>query len=433
MATELYGTYGRLLTTEGRTAVTNSTNVVFIGAAKCADAGGDYIGVADEPVYISSEAEYGTVFGGAVGDGWSLSEAVEAAFRVCNLRGIWVVNVNHEDDGAPEFASEASVSAANLLGDASLETGVYAIQKLYPDHGAIADIACIPVFHTAVGVTKSDLLSALKANVVKANGHWDGIICYDITENSGQKNASNIVVPANVVSAKDLQDERAVANFGHVITSLSSGSVARAISGAAVKACLYAQSDSIQQGKLPSRTIGNQYLSGVLGIAIDLSGSWSAPLRISEASATSLSADGITSWLNKGGGRWFTWGDHTSAFSAGTVSDERARFDSNIRMLLNITNHFQLAWQDYIDDKLTLQMRNDILQEENEYLGYCVSCGALIGDPVCIFAPDNNNSTAQSGQFYFKSLATNTPPAKYLDLGLAFTSEGFKVYLSNEE
>lgn len=428
MATELYGVDGRLLTTEGRSAVTTETNVVFVGAAACDDGSGNYKGVANTPVFVTSEKEYADVFGGAVGDGWSLSEAVEAAFRVCNVRGIWMINVNTDNSGSPLYDEEADVTAAALIGDPTLETGCYAIQKMYPLNGSIANIACIPVIHEGGGKTKDDVLSALKANVTKANGHWDGIIVYDVTENANQINANNISVPANVVSAKDLNDERAVANWGRVITSMSAGSVARAISGAAVKACLYAQIDAANPGKLPSRTIGNVYVSGCLGFCIAPAGTYSAPISMSEAYATQLSADGITSWLNKGGGRYYTWGDHTSAFSAGAVADERARFDVNMRMMFHLLNRFQQIWADSIDSGMTLGMRDSILTEQNEYLGLCVGLGALIGYPKCIFAPENNDTTATQGQFYFKELATATPPMKYAELGLAFTTEGYSVY-----
>ena len=433
MATESYGVYGRLLTSEGTAAVANTTNVVFIGAAKCLTSDGNWVGKSNEPVYITSEKDYADAFGGAVGDGWSLSEAVEAAFRVCHLEGIWLINVNTEaSSNTPTFDSEDAVTAAALIGDASLETGCYAIQKLYPDHGAIANVACIPVIHTGGGKTRDDVLSALKANVTKANGHWDGIMVYDVAEAANQVNASGILDPANVVSAKDLSDERAIANFGRVITSMDNGVVSRAISGAAVKACLYAQTDAVQPGKLPSRSIGNIYVSGCLGVCIAPEGTYSAPIRISEAHATQLSASGIIGWLNKGGGRFYTWGDHTSAFTNGNVDDARARFDSSIRMLYHLTNRFQQVWSDKIDDKLTLAMRDAILAEENEHLAYCVGMGALIGSPVCIFAPDNNSTTAQSGQFYFKDLTTVTPPLKYAELGVAFTSDGFSVYLGEE-
>ena len=433
MATEKYGVYGRLLTSEGTAAVTNATNVVFIGAAKCLTALGEWTGRSNEPVYITSEKDYANEFGGAVGDGWSLSDAVEAAFRVCHLEGIWVINVNTEaSEGTPAFASESDVTATALIGDASLETGCYAIQKLYPDHGAIANVACIPVIHAGGGETRDDVLSALKANITKANGHWDGIMVYDVLEAADQINASSILVPAQVVAAKDLADERAIANFGRVITSMSGGTVSRAISGAAVKACLYAQTDAAQPGKLPSRSIGNIYVSGCLGVCIAPAGTYSAPIRISEAQATQLSADGIIGWLNKGGGRFYTWGDHSSAFAVGPISDERARFDNGIRMLFHLTNRFQQVWSDQIDSGLTLAMRDAILAEENEYLAYCTGMGALIGTPICIFAPDNNLTTAQSGQFYFKDIATTTPPFKYAELGVAFSSDGFSVYFAEE-
>jgi len=432
MATELYGTYAQLLSSQGRSPISSETNVIFIGAAKCDDGKGGYLGVADTPVYLTSEKDYADVFGGSVGDGWGLSEAVEAAFRVCNLKGIWVVNVNHESAGSPEFASESGVTPAALLGDSGLESGIYAIQKLYPTHGKIANVGCIPTFHTSQSITKSDLLSALKANLTKTNGHWDGILCYDVSEAADQINASNIAVPANVVSAKDMSDERAIASWGKVITSLSDGEVVRAISGAAVKACLYAQTDAQQSGKLPSRSIGNLYVSGCLGFCIAPSGTYSAPISMSEASATQLSADGITTYLNRGGGRYFTWGDHTSAFSAGQIADERGRFDSSIRMLFHITNRFQMIWADAIDTQMTMQMRNDVLHEENEFLGLCVGYGGLIGNPKCIFSEDNTSDSAQKGEFYFKELATTTPPLKFAELDLAFTSDGFSVYLAEE-
>ena len=125
MATESYGVYGRLLTSEGTAAVANTTHVVFIGAAKCLTSDGKWVGKSNEPVYITSEKDYADVLGGAVGDGWSLSEAVEAAFRVCHLEGVWLINVNTEvSDNTPAFESENAVTAAALIGDADRKSVV---------------------------------------------------------------------------------------------------------------------------------------------------------------------------------------------------------------------------------------------------------------------------------------------------------------------
>lgn len=429
MATENYGVFGELLASVAETPVSNDTTVVFIGAAKCKDNNNVSLNSpVNVPTLCTSLEDYVSKFGGGIGGGWSLDEAAEAAFSVCNLSKAYFINVN-----SGSFSSEDDVTASALLGDASLMSGVYALQKLYPDEGVIANVVCVPVFHTSdeVGseITKDDILSALKLNVTKINGHFDGILVYDLDEASNQYNASNVVQIANI--SKDLADERAIASWGRVVTSFnSSGSVTRAISGAAVKAALYAKTDASQPGKQPCRSIGNLYLSAMKGLCVKVSGVYSPALILTESNATQLSADGITSFLNIGQGQYYTWGDHTSAFSNGLISDERGRFDSNIRMLFSITNRFQQKWRNSIDSPMTLALRNDVLAEENEYLAYLVSIGALVGDPICEFKPvDNPVENIQQGMFYFSSIATVTPPAKELKLGLAFTSEGYKVYI----
>ena len=81
---------------------------------------------------------------------------------------------------------------------------------------------------------------------------------------------------------------------------------------------------------------------------------------------------------------------------------------------------------------MTLTLRNNILNYEQNQLNYCVSQGALIGDPKIEFRPDANTlNTLQQGQFYFTELATVTPPAKFIEMKLSFTSDGFKVYLES--
>lgn len=152
---------------------------------------------------------------------------------------------------------------------------------------------------------------------------------------------------------------------------------------------------------------------------------------IPESSGTQLSADGICSWINYGGGTWHTWGDHTSAFSAGSVSDERARYDSNMRMLIMLTNRFQLKYRFTIDDPMTLTMRNDIIQEENDHLAYLQSIGAIIGDAECTFKQtDNPKDNIALGQFVWSIEATITPPLKYAQLNVAYSQAGLDVYLA---
>ena len=148
-----------------------------------------------------------------------------------------------------------------------------------------------------------------------------------------------------------------------------------------------------------------------------------------ESAGTQLSADGVCSWINYGGGNWHTWGDHTSAFSAGSVSDERARYDSNIRMLNMLTNRYQIKYRFDIDNPMTLSMRNSVIQEENDYLAYLKSIGAIIGEASCQFrADDNPSDNIALGQFVWSIEATITPPMKYAQLNVAFSQAGYSVY-----
>lgn len=145
-----------------------------------------------------------------------------------------------------------------------------------------------------------------------------------------------------------------------------------------------------------------------------------------------LSADGIDSFLNIGGGKYVTWGDHTAAFNNAEIQDERGRFDNYPRMRMRITNRFEQKWRPAIDAGMDAELRRYILNEEQDFLYYLVSVQALLGSPRCEFRPqDNTKDSIAKGHFYFKDFVTYTPPAKYIDLGVSFTDEGYTVYLED--
>lgn len=145
-----------------------------------------------------------------------------------------------------------------------------------------------------------------------------------------------------------------------------------------------------------------------------------------------LSADGIDSFLNIGGGKYVTWGDHTAAFNNAEIQDERGRFDNYPRMRMRITNRFEQKWRPSIDAGMDAELRRYILNEEQDFLYHLVSIQALVGSPRCEFRPqDNTKDSIAKGHFYFKDFVTYTPPAKYIDLGVSFTDEGYTVYLED--
>lgn len=172
-------------------------------------------------------------------------------------------------------------------------------------------------------------------------------------------------------------------------------------------------------------------------LVIQLSGGADARTELVDINAKKsdldqLSADGIDSFLNIGGGKYVTWGDHTAAFNNAEIQDERGRFDNYPRMRMRITNRFEQKWRPIIDAGMDAELRRYILNEEQDFLYYLVSVQALVGSPRCEFRPkDNTKDSIAKGHFYFKDFVTYTPPAKYIDLGVSFTDEGYTVYLED--
>jgi hypothetical protein len=406
MATENYGSYGELGKSQAITPV--STDTVLIGIGACS--GGDL----NKPYVITSVADYASQLDGAVDDGFNLSELVVAAFQVANINKIIIIPVSHTK----------AFTQADYLGNAGLFTGVYAIESYLRNNPSTVNLVVAP------GVTDSTVLAALNGVCLKADGHWQSYMIYDLPENADQINTSNIAIPADIVEDKQLSSDHARAVWGHIKTS--GGYI---ISGAAVQACVMARTDA-DYGD-PERNGGNLALDGIISPCISYEENSETVIKlieIPESIGNQLSADGVCSWINYGGGNWRTWGDHTSAYSSGTISDEVGRFDNTIRMNMMVLNRFQLKYRFSIDNPMDLSMRNDIIDEELTFLNRLVAKGALIGEPKVEFLPvDNSIDNIQRGEFRFTIATTPTIPAKYLFAKVVYTTVGLSVYYTTGE
>lgn len=406
MPEKKYGVYAQLVKSIATTPVSTDTTVVFIGASPKGDPNKAYL--------ISSLSDYREKLGGEPGDGYNLTEAAIAAFSVAGISRVYMIPVTNEK----------AFDEADYLGDAAKFTGVYAIENLLRENPTTVNILCAP------SIIEPSVLSALNTIAKKADGHWASFMVYDIDSGeSGQQfvNENDVVQPDAVVKYKLLSDEYASAVFGRIKTA--GGYV---ISGAAVRACLMAAADA--EFGAPARSGGNLHTPRMAdyGVLVKNQENNETTFRsavLTESTATQLSADGVCSWVNYGGGNWYTWGDHTSVFSNASVPDERARYDSNMRILLMLTNRFQLKYRFSIDAPMTLTVRNDIIQEENDYLAYLKSIGAIVGDASCEFkATDNPTDAVAQGQFVWSIEATVTPPLKYAQLNVAYSQSGLSVY-----
>lgn len=404
---EKYGVYAQLVQSVASTPVDTSTNIVFIGAAQIENvedwAQKDLI---NRPIFLSSYADYEKKLGGGLSSsGFNLTEAAEAAFQVVGISGAYFINVHDPNNDEEDLSADAP-----FLGTAANKTGIYAVLKLWPNYGAVPNLICCP------GKTSGGIVTALKTVVTKCNGHWDGVAVFDVEQAAAQV-VSGVVQPAQVTNSNKF--ENGIAVWPSVKST--SGNV---ISGAAVVCALYAANDAARNN-IPVRSIGNTEAS-ILGACLQSDG---VIVSMEESDATEIQQNGIVTFLNVGGGTYVTWGDHTSAMANGSVTDERARYDSNIRVLQLLGNRFQQKYRFDIDNPMTLTMRNSVIQEENDYLAYLKSVGAIIGEASCQFLPDDNPAdNIALGQFVWSIAATVTPPMKYAQLNVGFTSAGYSVY-----
>ena len=126
--------------------------------------------------------------------------------------------------------------------------------------------------------------------------------------------------------------------------------------------------------------------------------------------------DTIVFW----GGTWKLWGDHTAAYVYGSADvDPRDIFDVSMRMLLYLTNRFQITWASIVDEPFTIQLKDTILVREQERLDSLVTMGALIGNPV---------NEIRSGNFRWDIAVTPTPPLKSASAYVAYTDAGLSAY-----
>ena len=130
------------------------------------------------------------------------------------------------------------------------------------------------------------------------------------------------------------------------------------------------------------------------------------------------------------GGSWKLWGDHTAAYEFDNEEvDDRAIFDVSMRMLLYLTNRFQVTWANTVDKPFTVQLKDTILTREQEKLDALVVMGALIGKPTITFEEAYNTfDDVKHGNFRWDVSVTPTPPMKSASAYVAYTDAGLSAY-----
>lgn len=305
------------------------------------------------------------------------------------------------------------VEASEIIGSASdgVYTGIRALELLYQKYNAVLDILAAPGWSD-----KPAVYAAMCGAVTKLNGHWDGIVNADIPVEG-----NDTIEKANAwKDANGYDSERSKVYWPMAIDG--SGRKFHLSTIATAKMLVV---DSANED-IPFETISNKGVTA----AKQYFGEGATNQGFDQNNANTLNEHGITT-LCFWAGRWVLWGSHTAAYAFNGSNDPRATFDVNIRMLMYITNMFQLDHGTEIDVPMTIAMKETILVAERGRLDMLLGMGALIGEPVVEFTEgENPASNLVNGDFVWHFDVTNTPPFKSGTARVTYTDDGFKAYFT---
>lgn len=320
-----------------------------------------------------------------------------------------------------------AVTEEDIIGKIT-ESGIYSGMKagklLYPLMNVIVNLVGIPKWSE-----KPAVYEAMVEFSQAINGHWYAFPIADIP----------IVDGDNIIDTKEKAIKWAADNGYISLFSKTYWPQAKTKDGKIFHVSTLAiaemmRTDASHNG-VPMETCSNKSIP----VAAQYFGPTSKNQGYDQNEANKLNKVGIST-VAAWGGAYVLWGPHTAGFEAGEDGnakdgiDPLAIFDVNIRMQEYILNHFQEKWGDKVDEPMDPNLRDTILEEEQQFLDSLVAMGALIGNPTVVFLEtENSTSDMMNGNFKWNFSDTPTPPAKALKAEVAYTDAGFRAFFGEEE
>ena len=317
------------------------------------------------------------------------------------------------------------VDAADILGKETEEgeyTGLHAMSLLYQYCNAVLDILAAPGWSH-----NPEIYRAMVNTVTKLNGHWDGFVNADIPlEDEAGKPIDTMEKAKKWAEDHAYNSERSKVYWPKV-----KDGTGRVFHLSTVGSATMLRVDLSHNG-VPFESPSNKAIMATG----QYFGESSNNRGFDQQKANTLNESGITTacfW----GGQWVLWGPHTAAYkyedSITGNMDARAIFDVNLRMLMYITNQFQIDHGTEIDAPLTPTDKDTILNDEKRRLDNLCGIGALIGSPSVAFLESANSvNQMMNGDFVWDFTVTNTPPLKSATARVCYTDEGFNAFFESE-
>lgn len=325
-----------------------------------------------------------------------LSGAVDASFYEVDFKDI---------------DEETVIGGVTAAGEYS---GLGALKLLYQEQNQVCNLIAAPGWSD-----RPDVYKAMCTAADKINGHWDAFVLADIPV----KDTAAIQAAVTWKQSHGYENERSKVFWPKCKDG--TGVVYHLSTMAAVE---FLRTDYSHKS-VPMETCGNKEIP----VTGQYFGENSMNRGFDQIMANELTSRGISTCVFWGG-NWVLWGDHTAAYQYGADIDARAIFDVSMRMLFYILNSFQREWGVTIDGPFTKQLRDRILNKEQEKLDALVAQGALIGTPKILFLESENSKTdMMNGDFRWDIPVTPVPPLKSATAYVAYTDSGFSTYFERDE
>lgn len=320
------------------------------------------------------------------------------------------IAASYEEVDTSLITSEDIIGGVTANGEYS---GLGAITLLYQEHFAVCNLIGAPGWSE-----DPEVYAAMITAATQINGHWDAFVCADIP-------LSN----ATIAAALAWKEENGYTHErSKVFWPMAKDTFGKIYHLSTMAIVEFMRAD-FSHDSIPMETCGNKEIP----VAGQYFGAGSTNRGFDQVQSKELTAHGVSTCVFWGG-NWVLWGDHTAAYTYGADIDPRSIFDVSIRMLFHITNGFQREWGTEIDKPFTKQLRDRIINKEQEKLDAYVAIGALIGEPKVLFLESNNSTTdMMNGDFRWDIPVTPTPPLKSATVYVAYTDAGFSAYFSDEE
>lgn len=315
----------------------------------------------------------------------------------------------------------SKIAAADIIGGVTangIYTGLGALKLLYQEQYQVANLLAAPGWSHI-----PEVYNALISAAQKINGHWDAFVCADIP----------LVDDGNAVDTRqkaiDWKKNNGYTNERSKVYWPKGLDNAGQIFHGSTLAMVTLMRTDFSHDSVPMETCGNKEIQCIK----QYFGADSKNQGFDQQDANELTSNGICT-LVCWGGKWVLWGNHTAAYAYGADVDPRAIFDVNLRMMMHVTNGFQREWGPKIDEPMTLQLKDRILNREQEKLDSLVARGALVGEPEVLFLESNNSTTdLMNGDFRWDIPVTPTPPFKSGTVYVQYTDAGFNAYFGDSE